>query len=126
MKPLIGKIKPEVDYQGIGGQDIIIDRQLTVAEAGKVWNYATVDFFDRRPDLCKPSKDNEIVYYGHVYKKSEIIGEKIGLGYLVAADELDGELREMPDDYFKKSRPDIRAFFEGFKAALRAKNVESR
>lgn len=121
-KLLIGKIKSSVKHQNIGGKEIYIEREMTAKEAGGNNSIGAWNFWDRRPDLCSPENDDVIVYYGHIYNKPVTGGrDKILLGYFVAADEIDGELREMPDGYLlkKKVSPDIRTFFKGLSEAMR-------
>lgn len=80
----IRRIKPHVLHQGIGGKDFIIDFGVTntltndeVFNLGISGNPACYNFLRRRPDFNRnfPHK----LYYGKVD----------GLGYIVAADELE-------------------------------------
>lgn len=80
----IRTIKPHITHQDIGGKEIIIDwtitEQLTndeVFNLGISGNFACYNFLRRRPDFNRefPHK----LYYGKVN----------GLGYIVAADELE-------------------------------------
>ena len=80
-------IRKTVDYQGIGGKEIIILRTMTAKEAGEVKNrnIANVNFWERRPDLRDLKMDDAIVHYGHIEKNG------FYLGYFVADDELEPE-----------------------------------
>lgn len=79
---IIAKVKPEVKHQGIGGKEIIIEREGTIAYALDIpLNEITIglyNFIQRRPDLMDDEHDKVKLYYGHVGN----------LGYFVAEDEL--------------------------------------
>lgn len=78
-KALINK---EVKHQGIGGKEIIIEQELSVAyflDANfKDYTIAMYNFVMRRTDLMEPKYENVKVYYGHVGF----------LGYFVSEDEI--------------------------------------
>lgn len=76
------KIKKFVDHQGIGGKEIIIERELTpdeVDERALEGNWACLNFALRRDDFLPDF--NKKCFYGHV-------GD---LGYVVCEDELEQE-----------------------------------
>lgn len=82
--PVKRKVIPSVTHQGIGGKEILIERELTCKEAGEFMTIGAMNFWDRRGDLCEKEHDNTIIYYGHVRSK-----DGSWLGYFVAADELE-------------------------------------
>ena len=76
-------IKENVDHQGIGGKEIIIEREITVKDILNTnfdkMTIAMANFALRRSDLLfEAGKENMKVYYGHVGI----------LGYFVADDEI--------------------------------------
>ena len=71
------KIKKSVDYQGIGGKTIRIEREVDKITLFLQDRIATINFVQRRPDIKYDSPQK--IYYGHV-------GD---LGYVVAEDELE-------------------------------------
>lgn len=74
------RVKEEVKHQGIGGQTIVIERELTpdeVDEEARNGNWACYNFCMRRDDFLP--EFNKKLYYGHV-----------GLyGYVVCEDEVE-------------------------------------
>lgn len=73
------KIKEHVTHQGIGGQEINIERKLTADEVDAralEGNIACFNFCMRRDDFLP--EFNKDLYYGHVGN----------LGYVVCEDEL--------------------------------------
>lgn len=84
------RIIPSITHQGIGGKEILIERELTCKEAGKLLTIGAANFWNRRGDLCNKEHDNTIIYYGHV--KSN---DGSWLGYFVAEDELESIEEEM-------------------------------
>lgn len=75
-------IKENVEHQGIGGQEIVIERELTIDDILDMdFNKMTIamyNFVMRRTDLLEEKYGKRKVYYGHVGI----------LGYFVADDEL--------------------------------------
>ena len=75
-------INKNVEHQGIGGQEIIIEREITIDDILDT-NFdkmpiAMVNFVMRRIDLLDSKCGKRKVYYGHVGI----------LGYFVADDEI--------------------------------------
>ena len=80
---LIGKVNEVVEYQGIGGNEIIIEREFNVSDLLDVpfneMNLACINFITRIGYFKGDIEENIKVYYGKVD----------GLGYLVYEDELE-------------------------------------
>lgn len=73
-------IKKDVTHQGIGGKEIIIERELTaneIDERALEGNFACLNFALRREDFLPDF--NKKCFYGHVGM----------LGYVVCEDELE-------------------------------------
>lgn len=80
------KIKESVEHQGIGGKEIVIEKELTINDIldkdFKEMTIAMYNFIMRRIDLMEEKYGKQKVYYGHVGI----------LGYFVAEDEIqDGD-----------------------------------
>lgn len=80
------KINKNVEHQGIGGQEIIIEKEITINDILDT-NFqnmpiAMYNFIIRRIDLLDAKYGKRKVYYGHVGI----------LGYFVADDELEGDI----------------------------------
>ena len=75
-------INKNVEHQGIGGKEIVIEKELTIDDVldkdFKEMTIAMYNFIMRRMDLMEDKYGDRKVYYGHV-------GE---LGYFVADDEI--------------------------------------
>ena len=76
-------IDPKVTHQGIGGKEIIIEREMTIGDILDT-NFnnmpiAMTNFIMRRTDIIDEKHENMKVYYGHVGY----------LGYFVAEDEIE-------------------------------------
>ena len=89
----VDRVVPGVEHQGIGGKEIRIEREMSIAEAMDLGTIVAAIFFCRRPDLMnfwkeKKKEGKEVgggkVYYGHVGY----------LGYLVYEDELESEVTD--------------------------------
>lgn len=78
-------INKNVKHQGIGGKEIIIEKELTIDDILdknlKEMPIAMYNFVLRRIDLIEEEYGSRKVYYGHV-------GD---LGYFVADDEIESE-----------------------------------
>ena len=78
---IIAKVKPKVKHQGIGGKEIIIEREGTMSYIIDMncdeYTIAVRNFIMRRDDIFTVDEDMKL-YYGHVGN----------LGYFVAEDEL--------------------------------------
>lgn len=76
-------INKEVEHQGIGGKEIILEKKLLVKDFLDIkFNEASVamtNFIIRRLDFVDEKNEDKKVYYGHV-------GD---LGYFVAEDEIE-------------------------------------
>lgn len=80
------RIKENVEHQGIGGKEIIIEKEITIDDILDT-NFdkmpiAMYNFIMRRFDLLEEKNGKRKVYYGHVGI----------LGYFVADDELEGDI----------------------------------
>ena len=77
------KIKESVEHQGIGGKEIIIEREITIDDILDMdFNKMTIGMYNfvmRRTDLLEEKYGKRKIYYGHVGI----------LGYFVADDELE-------------------------------------
>ena len=88
---LIGKVREDVQHQGIGGKRIIIEREFNSSDILDMninkMNIACINFITRRmiPENIK-------VYYGHVN----------GLGYFIGEDELVGAITTATEEDFKE------------------------
>lgn len=79
---LIKTLKSNIEHQGIGGKQIIIEFELdaiTVFSKAVEGNWACYNFINRRPDFNADFSYK--LYYGKVG----------GLGYVVAEDEFEKE-----------------------------------
>lgn len=110
-EPIIKKIKKNVEHQGIGGLNIIIEKVMILDDVARMNTIGAYNFINRRPDLMSIGLlsdkdiekirndemsltefnkkwndflDNFKIYYGHVG----------GLGYFVAQDELEEDSNE--------------------------------
>ena len=76
------RINKNVEHQGIGGKEIIIERELTIDDILDTnfdkMTIAMYNFIMRRNDLLEEKYGKRKVYYGHVGI----------LGYFVADDEI--------------------------------------
>lgn len=76
-------INKEVDHQGIGGKEIILEKELIVKDFLDTnfneMSIAMFNFINRRLDFINEENENKKVYYGHVEN----------LGYFVAEDEIE-------------------------------------
>lgn len=93
---LIGRLKEDIEHQGIGGKRIIIEREFTVDDIlnqplNKM-NIACVNFVMRRMDFIVPQNGKMKVFYGHVN----------GLGYFIAEDELVGVITTAMEDEIRE------------------------
>ena len=79
----IAIINKEVDHQGIGGKEIILEKELIVKDFLDTnfneMSIAMFNFIKRRLDFINEENENKKVYYGHVGN----------LGYFVAEDEIE-------------------------------------
>lgn len=78
------KIKKSVKYRNLGGQNIVIDRELNKDDVKHAENWACYNFMDRRKDF-----NNYFLkrcFYGHA---------EDGLGYVVCEDELESEVPKL-------------------------------
>lgn len=77
-----------IEHQGIGGKEIIIEREGTIREVLDTnfdkMTIAMSNFMLRRMDLMNISSQNTKIYYGHVGM----------FGYFVAEDEIDGDMTD--------------------------------
>ena len=91
-KPMLAKIKDDVEHQGIGGKMIVIERADTISYVLDYnLNNMTIGLYNfviRRPDILDEEHEDMKLYYGHVG----------ALGYFVAEDELVEEPREVSWD----------------------------
>lgn len=78
------RVVSSVTHQGIGGKEIIIEREMTCKDLSTLCTIAVWNFLKRRPDLREYENRNTPIYYGHVQSK-----DGSWLGYFVAADELE-------------------------------------
>ena len=86
--PKIAKVKDNITHQGIGGKTIVISREGTLSYILdlNMSDYTIAVFnFVRRYNIMDIKDENKKLYYGHVN----------GLGYFVAEDEIDGEIKEI-------------------------------
>ena len=76
-------INKEVAHQGIGGKEIILEKELIVKDFLDTnfneMSIAMFNFINRRLDFINEENENKKVYYGHVEN----------LGYFVAEDEIE-------------------------------------
>ena len=76
-------INKEVAHQGIGGKEIILEKELIVKDFLDTnfneMSIAIFNFINRRLDFINEENENKKVYYGHVGN----------LGYFVAEDEIE-------------------------------------
>ena len=88
-KPRIVKLIDSIKHQGIGGKTIVLEREGTISYALDMpFDKMTIglyNFVQRRPDLMTSEKEDTKLYYGHVGT----------LGYFVAEDEFDGDIKEV-------------------------------
>lgn len=87
--PKLAKLKKGIEHQGIGGKYIVLEREDTLAYALDMpFDKMTIglyNFVQRRPELMMNENEDMKLYYGHVGT----------LGYFVAEDEIDGDIREV-------------------------------
>lgn len=85
-EPKVAKLINSIEHQGIGGKTIIIEKYGTINYAldmpFETMTIALFNFVNRRNLL--DVDPNMKLYYGHVG----------GLGYFVAEDEIDGEIKD--------------------------------
>jgi hypothetical protein len=86
--PKKAKLIKGIEHQGIGGKEIIIEREGTLNEVLEAnlneMTIAMSNFVGRRIGLMSNGDRNTKIYYGHV-----------GLyGYFVAEDEIDGAMTD--------------------------------
>lgn len=84
---LIGKVNKDITLQGIGGKEIIIEREVEVDNTPVT--IALWQFMERRASTNKLIPDK--VYYGHIG----------GLGYFVSKDEVT-DIREATDEDIRR------------------------
>ncbi len=76
-------INKKVKHQGIGGKEIIIEKELSIGELLDLnlekWTIGLFNFFKRRTKLFDEEYEDMKIYYGHVGN----------LGYFVADDEIE-------------------------------------
>lgn len=87
--PKLAKLKEGIEHQGIGGKYIVLEREDTITYALDMplekMTIGLHNFCMRRTDLMSEEYENMKLYYGHVGT----------LGYFVAEDEIDGDMREV-------------------------------
>lgn len=86
-KPRLAKLIDGIKHQGIGGHYIVLEREGTMAFAlDTPFDEMTIALanFVSRYDMMN-ANENMKLYYGHVGT----------LGYFVAEDEIDGDIREV-------------------------------
>ena len=84
---LIGKVKEDITFQGIGGKEIIIEREVNMDTTPLTT--AVHQFLERRIASGKVLPD--VAYYGHIN----------GLGYFVSKMEVE-DVREATDEDIRR------------------------
>lgn len=87
--PKVAKLIDSIEHQGIGGKDILIEKY---GKMGYVLDYpfdsmtiAMYNFVLRRVGSLEEDMD---LYYGHLNN----------LGYFIAGDEIDGDMRDASEE----------------------------
>lgn len=88
---LIGKVNKDITFQGIGGKEIIIEREVNILETPRT--IALIQYMERQMDkpLSYERPLPNYAYYGHVN----------GLGYFVSKDEVT-DIREATNEDIRK------------------------
>lgn len=84
---LIGKVKEDVTFRGIGGKEIIIEREVDMDSTPLT--IAVSQFLERRIASGKVLPD--VAYYGHIG----------GLGYFVSKREVE-DIRQTTDEDIRR------------------------